>query len=370
MSATMATINFAAQLLAKPPKGEYYLYTDMKRALDGIIQVAQGSALPSGNNSPLPPAPVPEGRDAISQSLLEMATRPGSESLYLDSLANIAIPQSQELSLKNGRSDVVISPAPDAPKDALSVVRLVLSSEPNATSDVVISINAPSPLLLQCKVNVAENAKLNLVLMQSQKGADRLFTRSTIDLSANASANISFVNIEPLLARNEIKVGLQAEGADLKMNGLYSVAEGGNIVNESLVEHLVGHCSSSQLFKGIASANGIMAFGGLIKVAPNAQKTSAEQTNRHMLASLDAHAYAKPQLEIYADDVKCSHGATTGQIDPAQLFYMLQRGIDEQTARRLLSAAFVGEVVDRIPLADVRQHLTEILTGEKTLIED
>ena len=117
------------------------------------------------------------------------------------------------------------------------------------------------------------------------------------------------------------------------------------------------------LYKYVLDGKAVGAWAGKVLVSEGAQKTASEQINANLCASPEARVYSQPMLEIYADDVKCSHGATTGQIDPQQLFYMQQRGIDERTARRLLSAAFVGEVVDRIPLDDVKAALHEKLIG-------
>ncbi len=347
------------KILANAPKGEYYLYTDMAQALGNAAQVSDANVSVAGcvalREKSFPSAEVLE----LLAETSETSARRGD---YIDIFANAAAEEQTSVVLGNDeRANVNVAALEGF--DGISVARLVISVPAMVKAAAVVHVSSCGRLVLQTKVNVGKGANLTLVLLQDGESDKVLLTRTTIDMDADSSADISFVNLNPALARNEIRCGLHAQGANLRMGGIYTVADGGRVDNESLVEHLAGHTQSDQLFKGIADADGVMAFGGLILVKPDAQKVDANQTNRHMLASRDARAYAKPQLEIYADDVKCSHGATTGQIDPQQLFYMQQRGIDERTARKLLSAAFVGEVVDRIPLEDVRTSLHEKLIG-------
>ncbi len=348
---------YLASVLANSPTGEYYLYTDMAKALAGVEKAADAHIDVDG-------AAFAKTRSALEpdalEALAEMSATCSRRGDYLDVLANVAAESFSEIALADG-ARVHVNISSDDEASTLSVQRLVLSVEPQAKADVVVRLSSQGKLVLQTKVNVAENAHVNVVFIQDGDKDQTLLTRTTIDQAANSSADVNFVNLNPALARNEVKCGLHAEGANLRMGGIYTVLGSNRVDNESLVEHIAGHTQSDQLFKGIADDKGVMAFAGLILVKPDAQKVDANQTNRHMLVSRDARAYAKPQLEIYADDVKCSHGATTGQIDPQQLFYMQQRGIDERTARKLLSAAFVGEVVDRIPMEEVRTALHERL---------
>lgn len=345
------------KLIAAAPRGEYHLYTDMPKALNGIEVSAAATVTAQGAGSLA--IENAECGDEAKSTIVEMAQRRDSHMNYLDYLANVASQESHSVALSGGRTELTVSASADA--QVLSVARLVINV--SCDSEAVVRIDAKSAALVQIKVNVDDNAKLKMVLMQEASSTGNLLTRTSIDLSANSEADLTLVNIHPKMTRNEVRASLNAEGAQLRMGGLYSVADGEFVDNETTVEHMVGKTSSDQLFKGIADGKGVMAFGGLILVKPDAQKTTACQTNRHMLGSREARAYAKPQLEIYADDVKCSHGATTGQVNAAQLFYMQQRGIDEATARRLLAAAFVGEVADRIPMDDVRESVKAALTG-------
>lgn len=349
-----------SQVVANAPKGEYYLYTDMAEALRGACRAADALVSMTGGGSAVVTPVSPDS--ASLEALADLSSSSARRGDYIDILANAAARSLNEVTLAEGdRVEVKVSSVEGY--DGISVARLVISASKGTKSAAVVRLSSKGRLVVQAKVNVAEGANLCVVFLQDGESDQTLLTRTTVDMAADSTAQLTFVNLNPALARNELKCGMHAPGASFKADGLYSVTGDGRVDNETLVEHIAGHTSSDQLFKGIADGNGVMAFGGLILVKPDAQKVDANQTNRHMLASRDARAYAKPQLEIYADDVKCSHGATTGQIDPQQLFYMQQRGIDEQTARRLLSAAFVGEVVDRIPLDDIREALHERLIG-------
>lgn len=355
--------NYVAEALAHAPRGEYYLYTDMEAALAGLSSASAADFSVEG-------AEARHSQDALDDesksALADMIVGQELQDNYLDLLANIAPCGVDEIVLTRAARVRAVVEASQA-DGCLRVRRLVLTVPDGVTADVSVEIKSASALLLQTKVNVGAGARLNLVFVQDGDADRRILTRTTVDLGRDAQANMTLVNFNPRLARNEVRCGIYAEGADMNVAGVYEVVDGCRVDNETSVEHYAGHSTSNQLFKGLAHEGGVMAFGGLILVKPDAQKTNAMQTNRHMLMSDGARAYAKPQLEIYADDVKCSHGATVGQIDPAQLFYMRQRGVDEATARQILSAAFVGEVVDQIPLADIRERVRARLMRDSRL---
>jgi len=163
------------------------------------------------------------------------------------------------------------------------------------------------------------------------------------------------------LMRHNIEVSFTGEGAEAQVNGLY-VADGDQHLDNYIhMDHQVPHCSSDQFFKGILDGKGQAIFTGKVTVRPDAQKTDAKQANRNLLLSESARIDTQPQLEIYADDVKCAHGATTGQIDPDALFYLQSRGIDPKSARELLLFAFAKEVIERLPHEAMRQEAESFL---------
>jgi Fe-S cluster assembly protein SufD len=157
--------------------------------------------------------------------------------------------------------------------------------------------------------------------------------------------------------RNTTRVVLGGEGAELNLYGMVIADRDEHVDNHTFIDHAAPRCTSNELFKYVLDEQATGAFAGMIRVRPGAQKTLAQQTNRNLCATRDACMYTQPQLEIYADDVKCSHGATVGQLDENALFYMRQRGIPEREARLLLMFAFVGEVIDSIHLDALRDRL-------------
>jgi Fe-S cluster assembly protein SufD len=140
------------------------------------------------------------------------------------------------------------------------------------------------------------------------------------------------------------------------------MVEGTQLVdNHMRVDHVAAHCDSHELYKGILEGKARAVFNGRIYVHPGAQKTDAKQTNRNLLVSPDALCNSNPQLEIFADDVKCTHGSTVGQLDETAIFYLRSRGIGEEAARSLLTYAFAADIVERIKVGAVRQDLEEFL---------
>lgn len=157
--------------------------------------------------------------------------------------------------------------------------------------------------------------------------------------------------------RNRLDVLLQGEGSEVTANGCVIADKMQHVDNNTLIDHAVPGCQSSELYKYVLDDNAVGAFAGRVLVREGAQRTLSNETNANLLATRSARMYTQPMLEIYADDVRCSHGSTVGQMDETALFYMRQRGIDEQEARLLLKAAFITEVIESIPLESLRDRL-------------
>ena len=206
-----------------------------------------------------------------------------------------------------------------------------------------------------------ENAALSHYMIEREDLES--FNVSTLRLQQGRSANLSShsVLLGGALVRNNVHPVLAGEGGECLINGLFIGKERQHMDNYMLVEHASPHCSSRQFYNGILDGHAHGVFHGRIVVHKDAQKTDAKQTNRNLLLSDDAQIDTKPQLEIYADDVKCTHGATIGQIEENALFYMRSRGIDEASARRLLLFAFASECVDRMKSVAVRKYLEAVI---------
>jgi Fe-S cluster assembly protein SufD len=169
------------------------------------------------------------------------------------------------------------------------------------------------------------------------------------------------IHIGGKLVRNDVHAALVGEGADCHLNGLYMVHDRQLVDNHMWMEHIAPHCNSHELYKGILEDEARAVFNGRIKVHPGAQKTDAKQTNRNLLLSSTAVANSNPQLEIFADDVRCTHGSTVGQLDDDAVFYLRSRGIGQEAATSILTYAFAADIVERIRVPAVRQDIAEFL---------
>lgn len=163
------------------------------------------------------------------------------------------------------------------------------------------------------------------------------------------------------LVRNNTGAILNGEGAHATLDGLYVVNAGQTVDNHTTIDHSVAGCNSHELYKGILDGNGRGIFSGKIVVRQDAQKTDSKQSNSNLLLSNDAVIDTKPQLEIFADDVKCTHGATVGQLDEKQIFYLRSRGIDREQARGILTYAFASDIIDRVDDEAARVWLDDLL---------
>jgi Fe-S cluster assembly protein SufD len=171
------------------------------------------------------------------------------------------------------------------------------------------------------------------------------------------------IDLGGYLSRNDIEVALDGEGAEITLNGLYLAGGRQHMDSHTRIDHLKPHTRSREDYRGVLTARARAVFNGKIRVHEDAQKSEAHQSNRNLLLSDEAEIDTKPELEIYADDVKCTHGATIGQLDEDALFYLRTRGIGEDMARGLLTFAFADDVIARIGLEPIRRHLEHIVVG-------
>ena len=194
---------------------------------------------------------------------------------------------------------------------------------------------------------------------------DSAYNFSTLRIQQGRHANVATHSLllSGALVRNNVHPVLAGEGSECLINGLFMANGRQHMDNYMLVEHASPHCASRQFYNGILDDRAHGVFHGRIIVHKDAQKTDAKQTNRNLLLSDDARIDTKPQLEIYADDVKCTHGATIGQIEENALFYLRSRGIDEISARKLLLLAFASECLERMAANPARDHVEQLIHG-------
>ena len=204
---------------------------------------------------------------------------------------------------------------------------------------------------------VGENAKLDLYCLEETHAKNVRISNVYIDQQANSRVNHNVITLHNGTTRNKLNLELNGEGAECFCNGCAIADKQQHVDNNTLIAHQVPHCSSRELYKYVLNDESTGAFAGKVYVAKDAQKTVSQMTNQNLCATKQARMYTQPMLEIYADDVKCAHGSTVGQLNDAALFYMQQRGISRKEAQLLLQFAFINEVIDQMELEPLRDRL-------------
>jgi Fe-S cluster assembly protein SufD len=204
---------------------------------------------------------------------------------------------------------------------------------------------------------VKEGSLLNYYLVQETGEEAVCINNTNVYQSENSRANTYTFSLRGKHLRNNLNMLLNQENSESHLYGLYFIANNDVVDNHTTVDHKKPHCFSNEYYKGIIDDSGTGTFNGKIYVRPHAQKTNAFQSNKNLVLTDTATVNTKPQLEIWADDVKCSHGATTGQLDKEQMFYLRSRGLEEESATALLLHAFAFDIVDKIELDHLKKYL-------------
>lgn len=207
------------------------------------------------------------------------------------------------------------------------------------------------------EVFVGAGASLDIYELEETSESNCRLAHLFVQQQADSRFNHCNITLTNGFTRNYVNVQLAGKGGDTNITGLAIGDRKQHIDNRTLVEHKTSHCTSNELYKYILDEESVGVFAGKMLIQPGAQQTISQQTNRNLCLTKCAHMYAQPQLEIYADDVKCSHGSTVGQLDESALFYMQQRGIPKEEARHLLMYAFAGEVFENIKIEALRDRL-------------
>ena len=204
---------------------------------------------------------------------------------------------------------------------------------------------------------VGENASLDLYCLEETHHKNVRVSNVYIDQQANSRVNHNVITLHNGVTRNKLDLTFSGEGAECACYGCVIADKQQHVDNNTLITHKVPHCTSNELYKYVLDDKSTGAFAGRVLVEHGAQKTTSQMTNQNLTATREARMYTQPMLEIYADDVKCSHGSTVGQLNDAALFYMRQRGISLQEAKVLLQNAFINEVIDKMQLEPLRDRL-------------
>ena len=243
---------------------------------------------------------------------------------------------------------------------------LVVAEESSRATVVETHVSSEEDVRLVAPVSeivAGPDARVDHYKLQREGRATYHFGLLQVVLGRAATASTQTFSLGAAIARHDVEGVLDGEGAEATMNGLYLV-DGKQLADFHLrVDHAKPHTTSHELFKGVLNGRGRGVFNGRIFVHPHAQKTDAKQTSRNLLLSDEALVNANPQLEIFADDVKCTHGSTVGQLDDLAVFYLRSRGIGLEAARSLLTYAFASDLVERVRVPELHRALQEFLLG-------
>jgi Fe-S cluster assembly protein SufD len=211
------------------------------------------------------------------------------------------------------------------------------------------------------ELEVAENAHLDIDKLQVENETALQIASEYVTQARDSHFDINTITLNGLLVRNGLNIAVDGQNCETHLNGMYLTKDNQHVDNHTIVDHLKANCESFELYKGVMNDSSTGVFNGKVFVRKDAQKINAYQSNGNVLLSDNSTINSKPELEIYADDVKCSHGSTTGQLDEEAIFYLRARGISEKTARQMMVSAFVGDVLEKIKNEEVLSFVNQIL---------
>jgi Fe-S cluster assembly protein SufD len=212
------------------------------------------------------------------------------------------------------------------------------------------------------EIEVGENAHLDIDKLQLENETALQIASEYVTQGRDSHFDINTITLNGLLVRNGLNIAVDGQNCETHLNGMYLTKDKQHVDNHTIVDHLQPNCESFELYKGVMNDNSTGVFNGKVFVRKDAQKINAYQSNGNVLLSDNATINSKPELEIYADDVKCSHGSTTGQLDEEAVYYLRTRGISEKAAREMMISAFVGDVLAKITNEDVLAFVQNVLT--------
>jgi len=240
---------------------------------------------------------------------------------------------------------------------------ILVIAERGSKATLVESYVSSSKGLMNAAVQIVVEDNASVTHYRVQKDSPDAFNIGTTEVSiaAGGSYNATSVNLGGAISRHDIDVKFTAEGGEAWIDGLYMLNGSQHHDTHSIIDHTVPNCTSHQSYRGVLNDRSRGVFNGKVFVRENAHGTDAEQSNKNLLLSNDARVDTKPQLEIYNDDVKCSHGATVGQLEEEELFYLLTRGLPETLAKNLLTYGFAEEIINKIGIESIKKDLDAVV---------
>lgn len=246
-------------------------------------------------------------------------------------------------------------------ENTFSGIRNIISCEDFAKAHIVlnyVSLDATSSFNNAIsEIHVGTNANLTIDKIQQEDSSNFNIISEYVNQAKDSNFTINTITLDGGLVRNNLKIDVNGQNSETHLNGAYVLKGKQHVDNHTTVDHKVAHCQSNELYKGVIDDQATAVFNGKVFVRKDAQKINAFQSNGNVLLSDNATVNSKPELEIYADDVKCSHGSTTGQLDEEAIFYLRARGISEKGARALMVSAFIGDVIEKIENEAVQEYV-------------
>jgi Fe-S cluster assembly protein SufD len=253
----------------------------------------------------------------------------------------------------------------DAPA---SFPRVLIIAEENSSATILESYSAigTGAYFTNAIVDVVAKpgARIEHYKVQRENTSAFHVATTSAQISRGARYDTASINVGAQLARHDIDVGFNEEGGECAVDGLYMIGAEQHSDTHSVIDHSSAHCTSRQLYKGVLDGKSHAVFNGKVFVRHGAQQTDAQQTNKNLLLSEDARVDTKPQLEIFADDVKCAHGAAVGQLNDDEIFYLESRGINPALARNMLTYGFAEEVIEKIKIESIQRELNEVVLNQ------
>ncbi len=341
-------------------KVEEYKYIDVAKAFDGHYDflppksaIRSDDALVSVNNEILMSEYYSRCADT-DDPLTALNTSMSNECLCVHVGRNESVSKPIEI------SDVLKSTEP-----LMEHKRILIVLEEGASATIMFHYVAQDRVKFLTtqvvEVFVEENAHLDMYEIEETHTLCKRFNSVYFNVGRYATVRHNNITIFNGLTRNTIRVRLKGEYGEVVLNGCAMTDKRQIVDNNTMISHERPNCTSHELYKYVVDEQSVGAFAGKVYVAEGAQKTVSDEVNQNICASDEARMYTQPMLEIYADDVKCSHGSTVGKLDDAALFYMCQRGIPQAEARMLLIQAFISQVVNMIPLEPLRERLDSLV---------
>jgi Fe-S cluster assembly protein SufD len=249
-------------------------------------------------------------------------------------------------------------------REVIGTVSHYIDLERHAQANIVMSFHSmdtqQSFVNIKTAIRLKDGAQLVLTKVQAETNDNYHVATENVAQAENSNFSINTITLGGELVRNNLNIQVNGHNCETNLNAAYILKDNQHVDNHTLVDHRVAHCVSNELYKGVIDDKATAVFNGKVFVRKDAQKINAFQSNGNVLLSNTATVNSKPELEIYADDVKCSHGSTTGQLDEKAVFYLRSRGLSEKQAREMLVQAFVGDVLDKLD-EPIRTFVDDIL---------